>query len=39
MFGLRILRLIYPPFHPVKYKYIDWWFGKQTGHWNKYTDI
>ena len=39
MIVLKILRLILPPFHPLKYKWIDYYFGKQTGHWNKYTDI
>jgi hypothetical protein len=29
MLGLKIIRWILPPFHPLKYKYIDWWFGKQ----------
>lgn len=30
MFGLKILRFILPPFHPLKYQYINWWFGKQA---------
>jgi len=30
MFGLRVLRIILPPFHPLKYKYINWWFGEQS---------
>lgn len=36
MIGLKILRFILPPFHPFKYKYINWWFGKQfySGAWH-----
>ena len=33
MLGLKILRIILPPFHPLKYKYINWWFGKQKKLW------
>lgn len=30
MLGLRILRLVLPAFHSFKYKYIEWYFGKQN---------
>lgn len=30
MFGLKILTFILPYFHPLKYKYISWWFGTQA---------
>lgn len=30
MFGLKVLGLVLPPFHPLKYKYINWWFGEQS---------
>lgn len=30
MIGLKILRFFLPPFHPLKYKYIKWWFGEQS---------
>lgn len=30
MIGLKILRFFLPPFHELKYKYIKWWFGKQS---------
>ncbi len=30
MIGLKIIRWLLPPFHPLKYKYINWWFGKQA---------
>jgi len=30
MIGLKILRYVLPPFHPLKYRYIKWWFGKQA---------
>lgn len=38
MLVLRILRLFLPPFHPLKYKYINWYYGKQNGgYWNQET--
>ena len=40
MIVLKLLRLIYPSLHPVKYKWINYWYGKQDGKvWDKYTDI
>lgn len=30
MIGLKILRFLLPTFHSWKYKYIKWWFGKQS---------
>lgn len=30
MIGLKILRWVLTPFHPLKYKYINWWFGEQA---------
>lgn len=27
---IRFLGLILPPFHPLKYKIINWWYGEQT---------
>ena len=30
MLVLKLLRLILPPFHPLKYKYINWWYGQQA---------
>lgn len=35
MFGLKLLRKLLPPFHPMKYKYINWYYGKQidNGAW------
>jgi hypothetical protein len=39
MIVLKILRFILPPFHPWKYKWIDFWFGKQgIGGWKDYDD-
>lgn len=29
MIILKILRKILPPFHPLKYKFINWYYGKQ----------
>jgi len=31
MIMLKILRFILPPFHPWKYKWINYWFGPQHG--------
>ena len=31
MLLLKLLRLILPPFHPLKYRYINWYYGEQTG--------
>lgn len=31
MLVLRLLRLVLPPFHPWKYKWIDYWYGTQQG--------
>ena len=30
MIILKILRFILPPFHPLKYKYISWWWSEQA---------
>ncbi len=29
MLVLKILRVILPPFHPWKYKWIDWYYGNK----------
>lgn len=29
MLGLKIIRLILPAFHPLKYKYINWYYGNK----------
>lgn len=35
MLVLKLLRLILPPFHPLKYRWINYWWGKQGGgYWN-----
>ena len=41
MLILKLLRFILPPFHPLKYKWIDFYFVKQDGDgaWGKYTDL
>lgn len=31
MLVLKLLRFFLPPFHPLKYKWINYWFGKQEG--------
>lgn len=31
MLILKILRFFLPPFHPLKYKYINWYYGRQNG--------
>jgi hypothetical protein len=31
MIILKLIRLILPPFHPLKYKYINWYYGNQNG--------
>lgn len=31
MLVLKLLRFFLPPFHPLKYKYINWYYGKQNG--------
>lgn len=31
MIGLKLLRFFLPPFHPLKYRYINWYYGKQNG--------
>lgn len=31
MLILKILRFILPPFHPLKYKWINYYYGKQVG--------
>lgn len=31
MLLLKLLRIICPPFHPLKTKYINWYYGKQYG--------
>lgn len=33
MLVLKIMRFFLPPFHPLKYKWINYWYGKQE---NKY---
>jgi len=39
MIVLRILRIILPPFHPIKYKWIEYWYGKQSNKsWKYYTN-
>ncbi|MEA5426814.1 hypothetical protein [Arcicella lustrica] len=37
MFVLKILRIVLPPFHLLKYRWINFWFGKQDGNdlWDK----
>jgi hypothetical protein len=30
MIILRLLRLVLPPFHPIKYWWITYWFGEQS---------
>ncbi len=30
MILLKIIRVVLPPFHPLKYKYIEWYFGEQS---------
>lgn len=30
MIVLKILRLLLPVFCPLKQRYINWWFGKQS---------
>lgn len=36
MLVLKLLRLILPPFHPLKYRWINYWYGKQQGgYWNE----
>jgi hypothetical protein len=41
MIALKILRYILPPMHPLKYRWINYWFGKQanTGGWKDYQPI
>lgn len=29
MIVLKLLRVLLPPFHPLKYKYINWYFGNE----------
>lgn len=38
--GLSILRLVLPPFHPWKYRYINWAWGKQSnlGGWKDWQE-
>lgn len=31
MLVLKLLRLVLPPFHPWKYKWIAWWYDPQIG--------
>lgn len=28
--GLNLIKRFYPPFHPIKYKYINWAYGQQS---------
>ena len=30
MIVLKVLRIFLPPFHPIKYKWIEYWYGRQT---------
>jgi hypothetical protein len=30
MIALKILRFFLPPFHPLKYRYLNWWYGTQS---------
>jgi hypothetical protein len=30
MIILKILRFLLPPFHPLKYKWIAYWYGEQS---------
>lgn len=31
MIILKLLRFILPPFHPLKYRWIEYWYGPQHG--------
>lgn len=31
MIILKLLRLLLPPLHPLKYRWINYWFGEQSG--------
>ena len=31
MFILKLIRIFLPPFHPLKYKWIEYYYGKQQG--------
>jgi hypothetical protein len=34
-FVIKIFRIILPPFHPLKYKWIEYWYGEQSENvWN-----
>ncbi len=38
MIILKILRFLLPPFHPLKYRYINWYCGNKKYSLNELTE-